>query len=109
MAQNPPPLVTWAQRPNLVFLTICLEDCKDPTIDVKPDSLKFCGKGGPDKKEHEVTINLFKEIDPDKSKYVVRDRVIEFALEKKDPSGCYWDRLLKDKTKTASTIYVAEK
>ena len=32
----PPPLVKWAQRPSLVFITICLEDCKDAKIDVKP-------------------------------------------------------------------------
>merc|ERR1712045_94651 len=34
----------------------------------------------------------------EKSKYAVRERVIEFALEKKE-SGPYWERLLKDKTK----------
>jgi len=33
-----------------------------------------------------------------KSKYAVRDRVIEFALEKAE-EGPYWDRLLADKTK----------
>ena len=95
----PPPLVKWAQRPSLVILTICLEDCKDPTIEVKPDYLKFEGNGGPDKKDHEVKMEFLKEIDPEKSKYAVRDRVIEFALEKKDGSGPYWERLLKDKTK----------
>ena len=33
-----------------------------------------------------------------KSKYAVRDRVIEFALEKKD-SGPYWKRLVKEEKK----------
>ena len=33
-----------------------------------------------------------------KSKFAVRDRCIEFALEKKE-DGPYWDRLLKEKTK----------
>ena len=33
-----------------------------------------------------------------KSKFAVRDRVIEFALEKAE-EGPYWDRLTKDKTK----------
>ena len=33
-----------------------------------------------------------------KSKYAVRDRAIEFALQKKE-EGPYWERLLKDKTK----------
>ena len=33
-----------------------------------------------------------------KSKYAVRDRMIEFALHRKE-EGPYWERLLKDKTK----------
>ena len=33
-----------------------------------------------------------------KSKFAVRPRVIEFALEKKE-EGPYWDRLLAEKTK----------
>ena len=94
----PPPLVKWAQRPNLIILTLCIEDCKNPKIDVKPDYLAFEGNGGPEKKDHEVKIEFLKEIDPEKSKYAVRERVIEFALEKKE-SGPYWERLLKDKTK----------
>ena len=56
-------MVTWAQRPNLVFLTICLEDCDKPEIKVEADQLHFKGVGGPDKKPHEVTIKFFKEID----------------------------------------------
>merc|ERR1712152_132521 len=38
------------------------------------------------------------EIDKEKSKFAVRDRVIEFALEKKD-SGPYWKRLVKEEKK----------
>jgi len=94
----PPPLVMWAQRPTLVFLSVCLEDCKEPEIKVDADKLHFKGVGGTDKKLHEVTINFFKEIDPEKSKFAVRERVIEFALEKKE-HGPYWDRLMKDKNK----------
>jgi len=98
MAAFPPPLVTWAQRPNLVFLTVCVEDCDKPEIKVETDSLYFKGTGGPDKKTFEVTMKFFKPIDTEKSKYAVRPRVIEFALEKKE-AGPYWDRLLADKTK----------
>ena len=61
----PPPLVMWAQRPTLVFLTFCLEDCKEPEIKVDADKLHFKGVGGTEKKVHEVTINFFKEIDPE--------------------------------------------
>merc|ERR1712039_361298 len=34
-----------------------------------------------------------------KTKYAVRDRVIEFALEKKDGDGPYWKRLVKEEKK----------
>jgi len=98
MTAFPPPLVTWAQRPNLVFLTVCVEDCDKPEIKVETDSLYFKGTGGPDKKTFEVTMKFFKPVDTEKSKYAVRPRVIEFALEKKE-AGPYWDRLLADKTK----------
>ena len=58
-----PPLVKWAQRTNLVFLTVCLEDCKDPEIKVEEAKLYFKGTGGTDKKEHEVTLEFFGPID----------------------------------------------
>lgn len=53
----------WAQRPNLLFITVCLEDCKDPTIKVEKDSLYFKGVGGAEKKECEVKLEFLKEID----------------------------------------------
>jgi len=53
----------WAQRKNLVSLTLNLEDCKSPEITVEPTKVYFKGTGGPDKKLHEVTIELFNEID----------------------------------------------
>ena len=58
-----PPLCKWAQRTNLVFVTVCLEDCKDPEIKVEEDKLYFRGIGGTDKKEHEVTLEFFGKID----------------------------------------------
>merc|ERR1719266_1971106 len=70
----------------------------NPKIDVKPDHLHFEGTGGPEKKDHEVTLNFLKEIDTEKSKYSVNDRAIVFALQKKE-DGPYWERLLKEKTK----------
>ena len=60
-------MVMWAQRPNLIFLTICVEDCKEPEINVEPSKLFFKGVGGPDKKQHELTINFFGEIDKEVS------------------------------------------
>lgn len=55
----------WAQRPKLIFLTICVEDCKNPEIKVEPKRLHFKGVGGTDKREFEVDLEFFKEIDTD--------------------------------------------
>lgn len=60
-----PPSVMWAQRNNIIFLTICLEDCKNPEIKIDSDKVYFHGIGGTEKKDHEITISLFKEIDPE--------------------------------------------
>ena len=57
----------WAQRSGLNILTISLEDVKDPEIKVEPDKLHFKGIGGTEKKLHEVTINFFKDVDPEVS------------------------------------------
>ncbi|KAK2586894.1 hypothetical protein KPH14_009831 [Odynerus spinipes] len=67
--QLPPPPVMWAQRRNILFVTICLEDCKDPILKVEPETLYF--KGG---------------------------RTLELVLFKK-VEGPYWPRLTKEKTK----------
>ncbi len=60
-----PPPAMWAQRKNLVSITINLEDCKDPAIQIEPTKVHFKGTGGPDKKAYEVTIDLFGEINPE--------------------------------------------
>lgn len=93
-----PPPVMWAQRNNLVFLTICLEDCKEPQIKLETDKVYFHGVGGTDKKVHEVTIEFYKDIDAEKSRHFTRDRNIEFVLIKKE-LGPYWPHLQKDKKK----------
>jgi len=50
------------------------------------------------KKLYENTLELYKEIDAEKSRYYVRDRVIEVILLKKE-EGPYWPQLLKQKLK----------
>ena len=85
-------------------------------INVEKKKLHFKGIGGTEMKEHEVTMEFFKEIDPDKSKFAVRPREVSnqtdsalefqhlhdpqvsFVLEKVE-EGPYWDRLLETKVK----------
>lgn len=62
-----PPPVLWAQRNSIIFLTICLEDCQNPVLQINPQNIYFRGTGGTDRKEHEVNIELYKEIIPEVS------------------------------------------
>lgn len=92
-----PPPVLWAQRKQGVFLTICVEDCKDPSIEMKEDKVHFKGVGGPDKKEYEMDLDLYENIDPEKSSHKNKGRVIEFELKKANES--FWPRLTKSTDK----------
>ena len=64
-----PPAVLWAQRNSTIFLTICLEDCREPVLQINPSNIYFRGVGGTERKEHEVNIELYKEIVPDVRAY----------------------------------------
>jgi len=92
------PNAVWAQRNDVIFLTIQLEDCKDPSIKLEENNVTFKGNGGPDKKEYTLNVDLYEAIDADKSIHSVRDRAIEFILKKKE-DGPYWPRLTKSTTK----------
>jgi len=95
MSNNIPP-VAWAQRKDQLLVTIELQDVKDQKITLEADKLIFSGNSN--KKEYAATLNLFKEIDTEKSKFAVRPRQIDFVLAKKE-AGPFWDRLLKEKDK----------
>lgn len=93
-----PPPVMWAQRNSVLFVTICLEDCANPTVKVEPEKLYFKGVGGTDMKVHEVTINFYKEIDATKTIQKSQGRSFEFVLTKKE-EGPFWPRLTKENNK----------
>lgn len=96
-AVHPP--VLWAQKKDLVFLTIEVSDVqKNPTIILEDQKLIFKGKGGSENQTYEVEMEFFGEILKPDSKFAVRARHVEFALKRKEP-GAYWPRLLKDPTK----------
>ena len=69
----PHPNVKWAQRNDLLFIEICLQDCINPEIKVQAHKLYFKGVGGGlESKCYESTLEFYAEIDPDNSKYAVR-------------------------------------
>ncbi|KAL8616589.1 hypothetical protein ACOMHN_036621 [Nucella lapillus] len=95
----PAPPLLWAQRKDKVWVTVSLENCKNPTFDLKGKTFHFKGKGGTQNSDHEVTLNLFGEIDPEKSLCQKSDRQAFFTLYKKDPNPSYWPRLTEEQKK----------
>eukprot|EP00771_Trimastix_marina_P002670 gnl/Trimastix_PCT/382.p1 GENE.gnl/Trimastix_PCT/382~~gnl/Trimastix_PCT/382.p1 ORF type:complete len:217 (+),score=45.40 gnl/Trimastix_PCT/382:48-653(+) len=95
------PDVLWAQREPNVFLTIDLPavDKDHCTIRLEPEGrLVFTGVGGTDRREFELNLELFKELNVEESKWEVLDRHVRMDLIKKDPE--WWPRLLKEKKRT---------
>jgi len=93
------PLILWAQRKETVLLTVQLENCKNPTVDIKEKCLHFKGKGGTKDLDYEVEMEFFKEINPEISKYHSTGREVLIVLGKKEESHGFWPRLLADSKK----------
>ncbi|RUP17645.1 HSP20-like chaperone [Jimgerdemannia flammicorona] len=92
------PEVLWAQRDNLVYLTIQLTDIHEPTIKLDNDKLHFKGKGEHDQRWYEVELEFHDQVDPELSKQHLTARNLHFIIYKKGKMG-YWPRLLKNKNK----------
>jgi len=87
------PSAVWAQRKEVVFLSFLLHDVKGLDLKIEADKLHFSGKS--DDKQYSADLELFAEVDPEKSKYVVKDRLIDVTLQKKNTEAAFWPRLLK--------------
>lgn len=61
------PPVIWAQRNTVVYVTICVEDCKNPDIKIEPEQIVFHGVAGLQQKAYEITIPLYGAVEPDVS------------------------------------------
>ena len=98
------PQVLWAQQSDRLFLTIDLQDSKDPQIKLNNNSEKKCGTvffdgaakstaTGPELHEYKLDLELFGEVDADESKISRKDRSVVLVIAKKEQG--HWDRLLK--------------
>ncbi|KAJ2747654.1 hypothetical protein GGI20_000303 [Coemansia sp. BCRC 34301] len=88
------PKVLWAQRKDVVYLTIEIEDAPEATI--KEQSIDFeCVKGD---KKYAFHLDFFAPIVIKESKKSDSKRVSFYVLKKADDK-VWWDRLCKDKGK----------
>lgn len=93
------PEFLWAQRKDLVYLTINVPNVKatETTITLTDEGhIYFKGPGGNvgHEAEYVLDIDLFKPIKSDESRYKITARSVVFKISKAD-SGPYWDRLLR--------------
>ncbi|KAE9541223.1 hypothetical protein AGLY_004468 [Aphis glycines] len=94
------PPVVWAQRNTEVYVTICVEDSKNPDIKVEPEQIVFSSVAGFEStKKYDVTIPLYAPIEPENSKVTVGGRYIELVLQKPSTDTKYWPHLTKEKKK----------
>ncbi len=57
------PQVLWAQREDILFVTIVLSDIQDEKIQLTDDALTFSAKAGAEAKEYAAELKFFKPID----------------------------------------------
>lgn len=91
------PNIKWAERKDKIFVTIELNEVKDPKIDITEDNhLTFTGVA--EGKTYSIDLELFGEVVKSESKWTLDTRNIFLDIKKKT-KGPYWNYLNKDKKK----------
>jgi hypothetical protein len=111
------PEVLWAQRQDVLYVTIQLSDLAEEKINLSETTLKFEATNG-EGKPYAVDLEFYHEVDPEvsgmvlyksavpqtltrsvqKSKQAKTGRSFAFIIQKKE-AGDYWPRLLKNSQK----------
>ncbi|KAG0000916.1 hypothetical protein BGZ80_000392 [Entomortierella chlamydospora] len=86
-----PSLVLWAQRSNVVFVTVNIPDATAPVTNLTEDKLEFTATS--DNKHYAVVIEFNQAIDPETSITKSSPRNFFFTLKKKEEK--WWSRLTK--------------
>lgn len=105
------PTVKWAQLRDKVYLTIDVQDCKGPKVDLTNDDkgehgrLVFRGEGAGashahEKDAYELDLTLCHAIEADATKVALNDRNVILVVPKKEQG--FWPRLLADKHKVSN-------
>lgn len=92
----PFPEVKWAERDELLLVTIVCPDAKDPVVELKPEgNLAFSGTCGETKYEFDLPLNG--KINVEETTKSVTDRQVELKIKKVE-SG-YWGKIWTTKQK----------
>ncbi|XP_050148808.1 co-chaperone protein p23-1-like isoform X1 [Malus sylvestris] len=88
------PNVKWAQRSDMVYITIDLPDAQDVKLKLEPEGkFLFSATTGPEKTPYEVDLDLYDKIDINETKTSVGLRNICYLVKKAEDK--WWSRLIK--------------
>ncbi|GKU90787.1 hypothetical protein SLEP1_g4740 [Rubroshorea leprosula] len=88
------PTVKWAQRSDVLYITVDLPDAQDVKLKLEPEGkIFFSAISGADKIPYEVDIDLYDKVDVNGSKASVGKRNICYLIKKAE--GKWWSRLIK--------------
>ncbi|KAF8072731.1 P23-1 [Scenedesmus sp. PABB004] len=106
------PTVKWAQREAVVYLTIDVQDSKEPKLEVTNSedgknghlTYRATASGGVEDQEYALDLMLYGGVDKEKSRITISPRSVFLVLEKSEAGT--WPRLTKDTGRHLSHIKV---
>ncbi|GJW05913.1 co-chaperone protein p23-1-like protein [Tanacetum coccineum] len=99
------PTLKWAQRADVLFITIDLPDAKDVKFKLEPEGkFYFSATARTDNVPYEIDVNLHDKVDVNESKSSVGSRSIVYLIKKEENK--WWNRLLKQEGKTPAFVKV---
>ncbi|KAM0062696.1 putative CS domain, HSP20-like chaperone [Helianthus debilis subsp. tardiflorus] len=99
------PTLKWAQRADVLFITIDLPDAKDVKLKLEPEGkFYFSATAGADNVPYEIDIELHDKVNVNESKASVGSRAIVYLIKKEESK--WWNRLLKQEGKTPAFVKV---
>ncbi|KAL2507650.1 Uncharacterized protein Fot_31297 [Forsythia ovata] len=99
------PEVKWAEREDLVYLTVLLPDAKNPKVNLDPEGVfTFSATAGTDNNLYELKLNLHDKVNVEESKINIGVRNIFCVLEKAEKK--WWKKLLRGDEKVPHYVKV---
>lgn len=92
------PVVAWAQRKDVLLLTVKIPGLTDPDIKVEAEQLVL-SSGSRNGQRYELRIPFLHKVEPSGHRQVVRENTIELVLPKAEQGAPFWGRLVADKEK----------
>ncbi|XP_004247428.2 uncharacterized protein OsI_027940 [Solanum lycopersicum] len=99
------PEVKWAQRPDVVYLTVMLPDAKDAKVNLDPEGVfNFSASAGTGDRHYELKLELLDKVNVEESKISTGVRSIFCILQKAEPK--WWTKLLRGDGKAPHYVKV---